>query len=48
VVIIGKDVYYYNIILFYKRIKDLITVKGAIIVRVNINTITQEKGLIYL
>jgi len=37
VVIIGKDIYYRDVILFYKRIKDLITVKGATVVRVNIN-----------
>ena len=38
VVTVGKDVYYRSVILFIERIKDLASVKGAILVRSNINT----------
>ena len=38
VIIVGKDVYYRSVILFIERIKDLASVKGAILVRSNINT----------
>ena len=36
VITVGKDVYYRLVILFIKRIKDLVSVKGTILVRSNI------------
>ena len=38
VVLVGKKLYYRNIILFTKRIKDLAIIKGYELVRANLNT----------
>ena len=45
VVTVGKDVYYRLVILFIERIKDLASVKGAILVRSNINTCLRGAAL---
>ena len=45
VVTVGKDVYYRSVILFIERIKDLASVKGAILVRSNINTCLRGTAL---
>ena len=45
VVTVGKDVYYRLVILFIERIKDLASVKGAILVRSNINTCLRGTAL---
>lgn len=36
VVLVGKDVYYRNVVLFTQRIQNLVTFKGAILVKNNI------------
>ena len=38
VVLIGKELYYRNIILFTKRIEDLVITKRYELVRANLNT----------
>ena len=45
VITVGKDVYYRLVILFIERIKDLASVKGAILVRSNINTCLRGTAL---
>ena len=45
VITVGKDVYYHSVILFIERIKDLVSVKGAILVRSNINTCLRGAAL---
>lgn len=37
IVSVGKDIYYRNVILFVERIRDLASVKGAALIRSNIN-----------
>ena len=38
VALIGKELYYRNIILFTKKIEDLVIIKGYKLVRTNLNT----------
>ena len=45
VITVGKDVYYRSVILFIERIKDLVSVKGTILVRSNINTCLRGAAL---
>ena len=45
VVTVGKDVYYRSVILFVERIKDLASVKGATLVRSNVNTCLRGAAL---
>ena len=45
VITVGKDVYYRSVILFIERIKDLVSVKDAILVRSNINTYLRGTAL---
>lgn len=45
VVTVGKDTYYRSPILFVERIRDLSTVKGAAIVRSNLNTALRGSAL---
>ena len=45
VVTVGKDVYYRSVILFIERIKDLASVKGATLVRSNVNTCLRGTAL---
>lgn len=39
VVLVGKDIYYRNVVLFTQRIQNLVTFKGATLVKVNIVTL---------
>ena len=39
IIIIGKNVYYRNVILFIERIRNLLIIKGIIFIRININII---------
>ena len=45
IVTVGKDVYYRSPILFVERIRDLATIKGASIVRSNLNTALRGSAL---
>lgn len=45
IVTVGKNVYYRSPILFVKRIRDLATVKGAAVVRSNLNTALRGSAL---
>lgn len=42
VVLIGKDIYYRNVVLFVQRIQNLVTFKGAALVKTNIPTSLRE------
>ena len=46
VVLIEKKLYYRNIILFIKRIKDLVIIKRYELVRANLNTYLRKITLI--
>ena len=46
VVLVEKKLYYRNIILFIKRIKDFVTIKGYELVRANLNTYLRKIILI--
>ena len=46
VVLVGKKLYYRNIILFIKRIKDLVIIKRYELVRANLNTYLRKITLI--
>ena len=45
IVLIGKKLYYRNIILFIKRIKDLATIKRYELIRANLNTYLRKVTL---
>ena len=45
VVLVGKKLYYRNIILFTKRIKDLVIIKGYELIRANLNTNLRKVAL---
>ena len=38
IITVGKDVYYRSVMLFIERIWDMATIKGAQLVRINLNT----------
>ena len=38
IVLVGKKLYYRSIILFIKRIKNLVIIKGYELIRANLNT----------
>ena len=42
---VGKELYYRLVILFIDRIADLVTVKSAVLVKVNINIYLREVAL---
>ena len=46
VVLIEKKLYYRNIILFIKRIEDLVTIKRYELIRANLNTYLRKITLI--
>ena len=45
IVTVGKDIYYRSVILFVERIKDLVSTKGATLVRANLNTALRGAAL---
>ena len=45
VVLVGKKLYYRNIILFIKRIKDLVIIKKYELIRANLNTYLRKIAL---
>lgn len=42
---VGKDVYYWNVVLFTQRIQNLVTFKGATLVKANIATSLRGSAL---
>ena len=47
VVLVGKELYYRNIILFIERIKDLVIIKGYELMRANLNTYLRKIALVW-
>ena len=45
IVTVGKDVYYRSVMLFIERIRDMATIKGAQLVRINLNTCLRGASL---
>ena len=45
IVTLDKDVYYRNVILFVKRVRDLVEVKGPGLIRINLNTALRGAAL---
>ena len=45
IVTVGKDLYYRSVILFVERIKDIVSTKGAALVRSNLNTTLRGAAL---
>lgn len=43
--LVGKDVYYSNVVLFVQRLENLVTFKGAALVKANIATSLQGSAL---
>lgn len=45
IVLVGKDVYYKNIILFIQRLQSLVTFRGIALVKANITTFLRDSAL---
>lgn len=45
IVLVGKDVYYKNIILFIQRLQSLVTFRGITLVKANIATFLRDSAL---
>ena len=45
IVLVGKDVYYRNVVLFVQRLQSLVTFKGAILVKANVATSLRGSAL---
>ena len=45
IVLVGKDVYYKNVVFFIKRLQNLVTFRGATLVKANIATSLQGSAL---